>query len=82
MSVLDDRGFPDQSNDYNHVLHNTDGGPILRKLKHPVPDLHAPVDLAFYSEFIPDRHEAQMRQDMDLSHLHPDLQEKVYSLIR
>jgi len=79
---LDDQGFPDQSNDYDHVLHNIDGGTILRTLKHPFLDLHAPVDLAFYSEFIPDRHKAQMRQDVDLSHLDPDLQEKVYSLIR
>ena len=46
---LDDQGFPDQSNNYDHVLHNIDGGPILRKLKHPVPYLHAPVDPAFYS---------------------------------
>ena len=44
---LDKQGFLDQSNDYDHVLHNIDGGPILRKLKHPVPDLHAPVDPAF-----------------------------------
>ena len=65
---LDDRGFSDQSDDYNHVLHNIDGGPVLRKLKHPVPDLNAPVDPAFYSEFIPEMHKAQMRQDVDLSH--------------
>jgi hypothetical protein len=56
--VLDDRGFPDQSNDYSHVLHSIDGGPILRKLKHPVLDLNAPVDPAFYSEFIPEKHTA------------------------
>ena len=62
---LDDRGFPDQPDNYNHVLHNIDGGPILRKLKHPIPDLHAPVDLAFYLEFIPEKHEAQMGQDVD-----------------
>jgi hypothetical protein len=79
---LDDQGFPYQSNDYDHVLHNTDGGPILRKLKHPVPDLNAPVDPKFYSEFIPEKHEAQMSQDVDLSHLDPNLQDKIYSLIR
>ena len=27
---LDDQGFPDQSDDYDHVLHNIDGGPISR----------------------------------------------------
>ena len=77
-AFLDDRGFPDQSDNYDHVLHNIDGGPILRKLKHPVPDLHAPVDPAFYSEFMPEKHKAQMRQDVDLSHLDPDLQERIY----
>ena len=43
----DEQGFTYQSNNYDHVLHNIDGGPILRKLKHPAPDLHAPVDPAF-----------------------------------
>ena len=73
---LDDQGFPDQSNNYNHVLHNIDRGPVLRKLKHRVPDLNAPVDPAFYSEFIPEMHKAPMRQDVDLSHFNPNLQEK------
>ena len=44
---LDDRGFPDQSDNYNHVLHNIDGGSVLRKLKHPVPDLNVPDGPAF-----------------------------------
>ena len=79
---MDDRGFPDQSDEYNHVLHNIDGGPILRKLKHPVPDLNAPVDPAFYSEFIPEKHKAQISQDVDLSHLASNLQDKIYILIR
>ncbi len=54
----------------------------MRRLKHPAPDLNAPVDSAFFSEFILEKHEAQMRQEVDLSHLDPDLQEKIYSLIR
>ena len=80
--LLDDRGFPDQSDDYDHLLHSIDGGPVLRKLKHPALDLNAPVDPVFFSEFIPEKHEAQMHQDVDLSHLDPDLQEKIFSLIR
>ena len=44
---LDDRGFPDQSNEYDHLLHNIDGGPVLRKLKHPALDSNAPVTLSF-----------------------------------
>ncbi len=65
---LDDRGFPDQSDDYDLLLHNIDGGPVLRRLKHPAPDLNAPVDPAFFLEFIPENHEAQMRDEVDLSH--------------
>ncbi len=64
------------------MLHNIKGRPILRKLKHPKPAFDAPPDPAYYSEFIPEKHEAQMRKDMDLSHLDPDLQEQVYSMIR
>ncbi len=79
---LDDRGFPDQSKDYNNVLHGVDSGPILWKLRHPQPDLDAPVDPLYYSPFIADKHEALMRKDMDLSHLEPTLQEKLYKIIR
>ena len=70
---LDDRGFPDQSDDYDHLLHSIDRGPVLRRLKHPVLDLNTPVDPVFFLEFIPEKHEDQMRQDVDLSHLDPDL---------
>jgi hypothetical protein len=79
---LDNIGFPDQSDKYDHVLHDIDGGPILRKLKHPKPDLNALPDPAYHSPFIPKKHKGQMRQDMDLLHLRPDLQEQVYGLIR
>ncbi len=79
---LDNRGFPDQSDEYDHVLHDIDGGLILRKLKRPKPDLNAPPDHAYHLPFIPKKHEAQMHQDMDLLHLSPNLQEQVYGLIR
>jgi hypothetical protein len=51
---LDDRSFPNVSNDYDHVLHDVDGGPILRKLWHPKPDLSAPMDPLYYLPFIPE----------------------------
>jgi hypothetical protein len=44
---VDDRGFPDQSDDYNTLLHNINGGPILRKSKHPPPPLEM-VDPTFH----------------------------------
>jgi hypothetical protein len=74
---LDDRGFPDVSNDYNHVLYDVDGGPILRKLWHPKPDLSALIDPLYPSPFIAEKHEEIMKRDMDLSHLKPDLQERI-----
>ena len=49
---LDDRGFPDQSNEYDLVLHDIDGSPILRKLRHPMPDLNGPIDPCFDNLFI------------------------------
>jgi hypothetical protein len=78
---LDDRGFPDQSNDYNHLLHGVDGGPILRKLRHPQPDLGTPLNPLYYLPFVADKHEALMHKDMDLTHLDPTLQEKIYKII-
>jgi hypothetical protein len=78
---LDNRGFPNQSNDYDHMLHGVDGGPVLRKLRNPQPDLQAAIDPAYYSPFVPEKHEALMRKDMDLSHLNPALQEKIYTII-
>ena len=79
---LDNRGFLDQSNDYDHVLHGVNGGPVLRKLRNPQPDLEAAIDPAYYLPFVHEKHEALMRKDMDLSHLNPALQEKIYTIIR
>jgi len=79
---LDDRGFKDLSDDYDHVLHDVDGGPILRKLHHPAPALDKDIDPAFHAPFVPTQHEDQMRKDLDLSDLDPDLQEKIYPIIR
>ncbi len=70
------------SDDYDHVLHDIDGGPILRKLWHHKPDLLAPMDPLYYSPFIPEKHEAIMKHNMDLSHLEPDFQERTYDVIR
>jgi hypothetical protein len=78
---LDDKGFSDQSNDYNHVLHGMDRGPILWKLCHPQPGLYTPVDSSYYLPFVAEKHKALMRNDMDLSHLNPALQEQIYTII-
>jgi hypothetical protein len=78
---LDDRGFPDQSNNYDHVLHGVDGGPIPQKLRHPQPDLKVPVNPSYHLPFVAKKHKALMRKDMDLSHLNPALQEKIHTII-
>jgi hypothetical protein len=78
---LDDRGFPDQSNNYDHLLHSIDGGQVLRKLRHPMPDLNRPINLHFNCPFIPAEHKDVMRKQVDLSHLKSDQQEQVYSFI-
>ena len=79
---LDDRGFPDQSDEYDHLLYSIGGGPVLRKLRHPMPDLHGPIDPSFDHPFVPKELDAIIRQKVDLSHLTTDQQNQVYDLIR
>ncbi len=78
---LDDRGFPDQSNEFDQLLHNIDGGPVLRKFWHLMANLDGPIDLCFHSPFIPKQHEDWMWKQVDLSHFKPNFQEQVYNLI-
>jgi hypothetical protein len=77
---INDRGFPDQSDEFNVLLHNIDGGPVLRKLKHPPPPLGV-VDPLFSFQYNESVHGAQLYLDLDLSHLDTDLQQMIYVLI-
>jgi hypothetical protein len=52
---LDDRGFPDQSQEFDIILHNTEGGPFLRKGKHPAPPLDE-IDPRFKETYDEARH--------------------------
>ncbi len=79
---LDDQGFPDHSNKYDHLLHSIDGGPVMQKLHHPMPNLDGPIDPCFDHPFIPEEHEDIMHKQADLSHLDPNQQEQVYNLTR
>jgi hypothetical protein len=36
---LDNRGYPDQSHEFDVILHNVKGGPILCWRKHPAPPI-------------------------------------------
>ncbi len=77
---VDDRGFPDQSDEYDTLLHNVDGGPILRKLKHPPPPVDVP-DPRFlpYDESI---HGGHLREQLNLSHLDSSIQLAVTNLVK
>jgi hypothetical protein len=77
----DDRGFPDPSDEYNTLLHNIDGGPVLRKLRHPAPPLEE-IDLHFDFAIDEALHGERLRQQLDLSHLNDALQTKIYDLIK
>jgi hypothetical protein len=66
----DDRGFPDESDEWDHILHNVDGGAILRRLKFPMPELDQD-DPTFNFVFDEAEHGAQLREHLDVSHLAP-----------
>ena len=46
----DDCGFPDQSHDYDYLLHNVNSGQVLRKRQHPPPSLDE-IDPDFHSVY-------------------------------
>mgnify|MGYP006180347431 CR=1 FL=1 len=64
----DDRGFPDLTDDHDTLLHNIDGSPVLRKLKHPAPPLDAD-DPSFSFTFDEALQGERLRQLLNLSHL-------------
>jgi hypothetical protein len=77
----DNRGFPDQSNDFDHLLHNIDSGVILWKTKFPVPvlDVHDPLfDYSFSEEL----HGPILEKDLDLSHLSSENAASLTALIK
>jgi hypothetical protein len=78
---VDDQGFPDQSDEYDTLLHNIDGGPILRKLKHPPPPLDIP-DPRFHFPFNKALHGRRLREQLDLSHLVSSIQLVVTNLVK
>ena len=77
----DDRGFPDLTNDYDTLLHNIDGGPVLRKLRHPALPLDE-TDPSFNFLFDEALHGERLCQLLDLSHLDVALQTRSYNLIK
>ncbi len=78
---IDDRGYPDQSNEFDVLLQNIDGGPVLCKLKHQPPPLDS-ADPTFMFPFDEALHGERLRKDLDLSHLDAPLQQSIYALIQ
>ncbi len=74
----DDRGFPDQSHNFDVILHSIHGGSVLRKHKHPAPALDN-EDTAFLSIYDEAKHGSKLRSELDLSHLDKPTQALVYA---
>ncbi len=78
---MDDQGFPDQSDEFDTLLHNIDGGTILRKLKHPPPPIGV-LNSQFHFTFDESIHGARLKKQLNLSHLDPPTQLAVINLIK
>ncbi len=78
---INNRGFPDQLDEFDILLHNIDGRPGLRKLKHLPLTLNATNPLFSFSnnKLI---HGEHLCKDLDLSHLDATFQQMIYALIR
>jgi hypothetical protein len=77
----DDRGYPNQSHEFEVLLHNINGGTILRKRKHPAPPLDD-IDPRFFAVYNETAHGANLRKLLDLLHLNKSVQNHVYQLIQ
>jgi hypothetical protein len=77
----DDRGFPNQSNEFDHLLHNIDGGVILRKKKHPQPPLDFD-DPTFNYKFDESIHAEKIKSKLLLDHLSSANAAAVLALIK
>ncbi len=77
----DNRGFPDESEAYDELLHNIDGGVILRKKKFPTPPLDV-EDPAFNWVYSDELHGDKLKTELDLSHLDADKAAALVALIK
>jgi hypothetical protein len=77
----DDRGFPDETDAYNNLLHNVDGGVVLRKKKFDAPPLDQD-DPGFHYTFNESEHGKRLCQELNLSHLSPKQGDQLSALIK
>ena len=77
----DDRGFPDESTEYDNLLHNIDGGVVLRRKKFDAPALDED-DPLFNYVFSDDRDGPRLAKELDVSHLDPEQGAQLTALIK
>ena len=77
----DDRGHPDESDEFDQLLHTIDGGTILRKKKFPTPPIDVD-DPTFNHTFSKELHGDLLRSQLDLSHLLPEDAEALLNVIK
>jgi hypothetical protein len=78
---LDNRGYPNQSHEFDVILHNVKGGPILCQRKHPALPIDN-IDQRFLSHYDKARQGVKLLQELNLSHLNPTVCNKVYQLLQ
>ncbi len=77
----DDRGYPDESDAYNHLLRKVDGGVVLCKKKFDAPTLYQD-DPGFNFIFSKADHGECLKNELDLLHLSPKQGAKRADLIK
>jgi hypothetical protein len=75
------RRFPDQSDKFDHILHNIDGGVILCKKKHPQPPLNVNKPM-FNCKFDETLHADKIDSELSIDHLLPVDAAKVVAMIK
>jgi hypothetical protein len=78
---FNDRGFPDESEDYDANLSNIDGSIVLCQKKYAAPDLTT-INPLFNYKFDEAFYGAQLAKDLNVSHLQPDQALRLTDLIK
>lgn len=77
----DNRGYPDQSEEFDYLLHRTGGSRIIRKRLHPAPPVDQ-IDPMFHFPFDEAKHGEKLRKELKIDHLPPDVQIRLTDLIK